>query len=230
MTAQPETALFEPPYPAGPARRGGVGAGPGTAEVRFPYDGSLVASAPVGDVALAQRALDEAVAVRERGRAPALARPPGRAAGAHAALAERRAEVEQLLVLETGKPLVDCRVEVDRTLLTLLDRGRGGGPAPRRDRAARPAAQRGGPARLLGAQADRRGGRHRRLQLPAAARRPQDRPGPRGRVPGHRQARAADAAGDPVAGPRWCARRSRRPGARAPRSSWSPAAWTSARR
>ena len=28
-------------------------------------------------------------------------------------------ELEQLLVLETGKPLVDCRVEVDRTLLTL---------------------------------------------------------------------------------------------------------------
>ena len=39
--------------------------------------------------------------------------------GAHRALAERRTEVEQLLVLETGKPLVDCRVEVDRTLLTL---------------------------------------------------------------------------------------------------------------
>ena len=29
------------------------------------------------------------------------------------------ASFEQLLVLETGKPLVDCRVEVDRTLLTL---------------------------------------------------------------------------------------------------------------
>ena len=39
--------------------------------------------------------------------------------GAHRALAERRTEVEQLLVLETGKPLVDCRTEVDRTLLTL---------------------------------------------------------------------------------------------------------------
>jgi acyl-CoA reductase-like NAD-dependent aldehyde dehydrogenase len=40
-------------------------------------------------------------------------------AGAHRALAERRTDVEQLLVLETGKPLVDCRTEVDRTLLTL---------------------------------------------------------------------------------------------------------------
>ena len=39
--------------------------------------------------------------------------------GAHDALAARRTEFEQLLVLETGKPLVDCRIEVDRTLLTL---------------------------------------------------------------------------------------------------------------
>jgi acyl-CoA reductase-like NAD-dependent aldehyde dehydrogenase len=38
----------------------------------------------------------------------------------HRLFAERRAEVERLLVLETGKPLVDCRVEVDRTLLTLV--------------------------------------------------------------------------------------------------------------
>ncbi|MGW4802407.1 aldehyde dehydrogenase family protein, partial [Nonomuraea sp. NPDC004297] len=39
--------------------------------------------------------------------------------GAHDALRERRADFERLLVLETGKPLVDCRVEVARTLLTL---------------------------------------------------------------------------------------------------------------
>ena len=38
---------------------------------------------------------------------------------AYEAALERRAELERLLVLETGKPLVDCRVEVDRTLLTL---------------------------------------------------------------------------------------------------------------
>lgn len=120
MTAQPETALFEPPYPLGlPLGEQWVPA-PDTAEVRFPYAGSLVSSAPVGDVALAQRALDEAVAVRgEVERLPSHVRRAA-LAGAHGALAERRAEVEQLLVLETGKPLVDCRVEVDRTLLTLL--------------------------------------------------------------------------------------------------------------
>ena len=92
---------------------------PQQADIRFPYDGSLVASAPVGDAATAGRALDHAVALRETvGRLPSHVR---RAAlsGAHRALAERRTEVEQLLVLETGKPLVDCRTEVDRTLLTL---------------------------------------------------------------------------------------------------------------
>ncbi len=89
------------------------------ADIRFPYDGSLVASAPVGDAATALRALDHAVALRDAvGRLPSHVR---RAAlsGAHRALAARRTEVEQLLVLETGKPLVDCRTEVDRTLLTL---------------------------------------------------------------------------------------------------------------
>ena len=92
---------------------------PQRADIRFPYDGSLVAAAPVGDAATAGRALDHAVALRDAvGRLPSHVR---RAAlsGAHRALAARRTEVEQLLVLETGKPLVDCRTEVDRTLLTL---------------------------------------------------------------------------------------------------------------
>ncbi len=92
---------------------------PATAEVRFPYDGSVVAEAPVGDVALATRAVDEAVAVRDRvGRLPSHARRAALLA-THAAVAARRTDFEELLVLETGKPLVDCRVEVDRTLLTL---------------------------------------------------------------------------------------------------------------
>ena len=90
-----------------------------TDEIRFPYDGSLVAHAPVGNGELAKRAVSEAIAVRDTtGRLPSHVR---RAAllGAHAELARRRDVAEQLLVLETGKPLVDCRVEVDRTLLTL---------------------------------------------------------------------------------------------------------------
>ena len=90
-----------------------------TDEIRFPYDGSLVAHAPVGEEGLARRAVDEAVAVRDGvGRLPSHVRRSALLA-AHEAVASRRADFEQLLVLETGKPLVDCRVEVDRTLLTL---------------------------------------------------------------------------------------------------------------
>jgi acyl-CoA reductase-like NAD-dependent aldehyde dehydrogenase len=90
-----------------------------TDEIHFPYDGSLVAHAPVGDERMARRAVDEAVAARDAvGRMPSHVR---RAAltRAHQAISSRRDDFEQLLVLETGKPLVDCRVEVDRTLLTL---------------------------------------------------------------------------------------------------------------
>lgn len=91
-----------------------------TDEIHFPYDGSLVAHAPVGDESIARRAVDEAVAVRDR-----VARMSSHVRRAvltatHRAIGSRREEFEQLLVLETGKPLVDCRVEVDRTLLTLL--------------------------------------------------------------------------------------------------------------
>ncbi len=90
------------------------------ADVIFPYDGSVVMPAPVGDAKLAARAVEEALAV-----APAMAALPSHARrralmAAHDALAERREEVERLLVLETGKPLVDCRVEVARTLVTLV--------------------------------------------------------------------------------------------------------------
>jgi len=110
---------FAPQFPAGlPVGAAWVPA-PKTAPIEFPYDGSEVAQAPVGDTALASQAVQEALVVREAtGRLPSHVR---RAAllGAHAAVAAERAGFEQLLVLETGKPLVDCRVEVERTLLTL---------------------------------------------------------------------------------------------------------------
>ena len=92
---------------------------PSTAPVIFPYDGSTVADAPVGDVGLARQALDHALAVRETvGRLPSYVRRKALQSVHSTISAEREAFID-LLVLETGKPLVDCRVEVDRTLLTL---------------------------------------------------------------------------------------------------------------
>ena len=113
------TALFTPFWPTGlPVGDAWVPVA-ATSDVRFPYDGSLVATAPLGDVATATAALDHAVGIRaDVGRLPSHVRRHALAA-THAALAARRDELEQLLVLETGKPLVDCRVEVERTLLTL---------------------------------------------------------------------------------------------------------------
>jgi acyl-CoA reductase-like NAD-dependent aldehyde dehydrogenase len=90
-----------------------------TADVRFPYDGSVVAPGPVGTVAHAEAALEAALAVRASAAAlPSRVRRDVLLA-TRDALAARRGDLEQLLVLETGKPLVDCRVEVDRTLVTL---------------------------------------------------------------------------------------------------------------
>ncbi|MDZ5446968.1 aldehyde dehydrogenase family protein [Micromonospora sp. 4G57] len=111
-------SLFEAPFPAGLPIGGGWVPAP-TAPVRFPYDGSAVAEAPLGDVELARTALDAAAA-----SADTIARLPShvrRAAllNTRDALAARREEFERLLVLETGKPLVDCRTEVARTLVTL---------------------------------------------------------------------------------------------------------------
>lgn len=88
-------------------------------DVVFPYDGSRVAQAPEGDPGLAGQAVDAAIEVRrEVGRLPSYVR---RAVlqEVHRDVAAAREDLERLLVLETGKPLVDCRVEVERTLLTL---------------------------------------------------------------------------------------------------------------
>ena len=92
---------------------------PATAPVIFPYDGSTVADAPVGDVELARTALDNALSVREAvGRLPSYLRRKV-LQSVHSAVLAARNEFVDLLVLETGKPLVDCLVEIDRTLLTL---------------------------------------------------------------------------------------------------------------
>ena len=91
----------------------------GTEPVRFPYDGSVVADAPVGTPDLARAAVDAAVAAR-----PAMAGMPAHARRAALAavgeqLRRHRGDLVDLLVLETGKPLADCRTEADRAIWTL---------------------------------------------------------------------------------------------------------------
>ncbi|WP_410658674.1 aldehyde dehydrogenase family protein [Amycolatopsis sp. lyj-112] len=105
-------------YPEGLPIGDGWVAGVDFEPVVFPYDGSVIGQAPVGTPELATRAIDEAVAVFKQVAAlPSRARRSLLNAVA-AALEERREAFEQLLVLETGKPLVDCRVEVARTIVT----------------------------------------------------------------------------------------------------------------
>ncbi|MBG6212404.1 acyl-CoA reductase-like NAD-dependent aldehyde dehydrogenase [Cryobacterium sp. CAN_C3] len=73
---------------------------------------------PVGSVAHAILAVDAAASVRAdlAGLSTGIRRTL--LVGIHDALFERTAQFEQLLVLETGKPLVDCRTEVARALTT----------------------------------------------------------------------------------------------------------------
>ncbi|ONF62826.1 aldehyde dehydrogenase family protein [Amycolatopsis keratiniphila] len=105
-------------YPEGLPIGDGWVAGVDTSPVNFPFDGSEIGRAPVGTPELATRAIDEAVAVFKQ-----VAALPSRTRRSllndvAAALEARRSDFEQLLVLETGKPLVDCRVEVARTIVT----------------------------------------------------------------------------------------------------------------
>ena len=111
--------MIDLPFPTGlPIGDSWVPA-PAVAPIHFPYDGSVVAEAPVGDVSLAAQALDLAIEARtEVGRLSSHVRRAALQATYDAVAAQRDAFVD-LLVLETGKPLVDCRVEVERTLLTL---------------------------------------------------------------------------------------------------------------
>ena len=91
---------------------------PGTAPVIVPFDGSVVDHAPVGDAAQAMSALDAAWAVR----AAVAALTAGQRIAVLEQVADlvtaRTALLVDLLVLETGKPKVDCTTEVARTALT----------------------------------------------------------------------------------------------------------------
>jgi acyl-CoA reductase-like NAD-dependent aldehyde dehydrogenase len=108
--------MFDPPYPAGlPIGAGWVATD--THPVTFPYDGSTVAHAPVGTVELARQAIDEAVSVKSTTLSSRVRRQILN--DTWRAIEDHRAEFERLLVLESGKPLVDCRTEVARTIVTI---------------------------------------------------------------------------------------------------------------
>ncbi|RSM68294.1 aldehyde dehydrogenase [Kibdelosporangium aridum] len=111
--------MFQPTYPPGlPIGPEWVPV-PSTSPVLFPYDGSVVAQAPVGTADLAGQAIDAAVAVKKEVAAlSSRARRQILASVADAITVQREA-FEELLVAETGKPLVDCKVEVARTIVTL---------------------------------------------------------------------------------------------------------------
>lgn len=93
---------------------------PGTwADVRFPYDGTVFGSSPVGTVEHAEQALAAAGAAR----AGAAALPTHRRAailrGAREQLEREADAVLELILMETAKPIADCRTELARTILAL---------------------------------------------------------------------------------------------------------------
>lgn len=111
-------SFFSPEYPAG-LPVGDAWVKTPTEQIRFPFNGDVVAEAPVGDSKLASLAVTNAVAVRKT-----MAKLPSRVRrqwlrDTHAFVSSRREDFERLLVLETGKPLRDCKVEVARALVTL---------------------------------------------------------------------------------------------------------------
>lgn len=111
---------FSIPYPAGlPIGSTWVECGE-MQEIVFPFDGSPVALAPVGTVHHAERAIEAAASVRRELADLSTGIRRALLMSIHDALAGRSSEFEQLLVLETGKPLTDCRVEVARALTTWL--------------------------------------------------------------------------------------------------------------
>lgn len=87
-------------------------------EVYFPYDGSRVGQAPIGTIRHARQALDAALAVQPEAASLTGVQRRRVLHQVAEALEENRDQFEQLLVLETGKPLVDCRTEVNRTIFT----------------------------------------------------------------------------------------------------------------
>jgi len=116
----PSVHLYIPPMTTPPLLLAGdLRPASRTAEIRSPWDGSLVGHAPLATRAEVIAAIDAAVAA-----APAAAAMPShaRAAALHAlrhGLAARRAPLAELLAREAGKPITLARLELDRALFVL---------------------------------------------------------------------------------------------------------------
>ncbi|MGO2141271.1 MAG: aldehyde dehydrogenase family protein [Leucobacter sp.] len=90
-----------------------------TSDIVFPFDGSVFAHAPVSSAADSRDALDAAEAARPEVAALTTAERKAILQGIHDRLRADAERFEDLLGLETGKPRADCRVEVNRTIVTL---------------------------------------------------------------------------------------------------------------
>ncbi|MFD3481224.1 aldehyde dehydrogenase family protein [Streptomyces sp. NPDC058695] len=91
---------------------------PSQQPVVFPYDGSEFASAPVGDVDLARRAVEHAAGLRKEVAVLSARVRRDVLAGVAADLEGVSSRMAELLVLETGKPRVDCDIEMQRAAAT----------------------------------------------------------------------------------------------------------------
>jgi acyl-CoA reductase-like NAD-dependent aldehyde dehydrogenase len=111
-------STFTVPYPDGLPIGEGWADCQDHQKIVFPYDGSLVADSPVGSVDHARRAMDAAAAVRSEMAALSTGARRALLMAIHSALAEHGPELVELLILETGKPRVDCNAELARSLTT----------------------------------------------------------------------------------------------------------------
>ena len=92
---------------------------PQHAEVVFPFDGRVVGHAPVATAADSLAALSAAERVFAEVAALSAADRKAILVEIHDRVRDDAERLEELLILETGKPRADCRTEVSRTLVTL---------------------------------------------------------------------------------------------------------------
>ncbi|GAA1633809.1 aldehyde dehydrogenase family protein [Leucobacter chromiireducens] len=92
---------------------------PDSQDVVFPFDGTVVAAAPVSTAAESRDALDAAAAARPEIAALTTAERKAVLLAVHDRLRADAERFVELLILETGKPRVDCQTEVNRTIVTL---------------------------------------------------------------------------------------------------------------